>query len=159
MSDLIRPQLILNRFEYSDISTIGDLILDQNLFKCNTLEDTCRRDVNKNEFLDKEEKVFGKTAIPSGTYRVILANSPRFGYCPHILNVPLFENILIHSGNSDQDTQGCILVGKYDKKIKNWIGESRNTFKSLMSFLEDMNRKEELFIEILGGLPVDRMVL
>lgn len=138
------PQLILNRQVFSDKSTIGELIVDQNVFKCWTLEDTVRR-----------VKVFGETAIPAGLYRVVLANSPHFGFVPHILDVPFYEDVLIHSGNSDVDTRGCILVGQYSQKHDDWIGDSRATHKALMDVLIPMNKKEALWLDIRGGIPKD----
>lgn len=141
-----RPNIILNRFEFTDSSTIGSLNVDKGVFECFTLEDTVRR-----------VKQFGETAIPCGVYRIALINSPKFGFVPHILNVPYFENILIHNGNSPTDTLGCILVGQYNRLQKDWIGESRSTLKALMEVLKPMNEREQLWIEIVGGLTKDQM--
>lgn len=142
------PNLILNRFEFTDASTIGTLNVDKGIFTCFTLEDTVRR-----------VKKFGETAIPSGIYKVALINSPKFGFVPHLLNVPYFTEILMHNGNHPGHSLGCILVGHYDKNQKNWIGESRATLKSLMEVLKPMNEKEELWIEIRGGLSKEQMEL
>ena len=141
-----RPNIILNRFNYSDESTIGDLNVDKGVFQCNTLEDTVRR-----------VKKFGEPAIPNGIYRVILKKSPAFGFVPHILDVPYFTDIRIHNGNSPADTKGCIIVGQYNKSQKNWVGESRLTLAALMKVLTPMNEKEELWIEIMGGLSKEQM--
>lgn len=138
--EITRPQIMVRRFEYSDISTIGELTIDGQLI-AHTLEDTVRR-----------IKIAEETAIPAGDYRIVLANSPKFGYCPHILEVPHFTDILIHSGNSDKDSKGCLLVGQYNRSQKNWIGQSRVTFKKLMVILEEMNKKEPLWIRISGGI-------
>jgi len=143
-----RPNLILNRFEYSDESTTGELNVDKGIFQCNSLEDTVRR-----------VKKPGETAIPAGIYKVVLINSPKFGFVPHLLDVPYFTEILIHNGNTPVHTKGCILVGQYNREQKNWIGESRATLKSLMEVLKPMNEKEALWIEIMGGLTKEQMGL
>lgn len=134
-----RPQIILNRTEFSNQSTIGEILIDKQP-ACYTLEDTARRIKNP-----------GETAIPAGVYHLILAHSARFGFCPWLLNVPYFDGIRIHSGNSAADTHGCVLVGR--TKGVDWIGESKLAFKALMEILEPMNRREKLWIEIRGGIP------
>lgn len=89
--------------------TIGKLYLDDKYY-CDTLEDTVRD-------LTKEKKVFGKTAIPEGTYRVVVTHSPRFKReLPLLLDVPHFVGIRIHRGNDNSHTHGCILVG--ENKVK-----------------------------------------
>ena len=92
--------------------TVGRLYIDGELF-CNTLEDKVA-DVNRNgEFDGAERKVPGKTAIPYGTYKIFYGWSPRFGRnLPRLLNVTAFEGILIHPGNTAEDSAGCILVGR-----------------------------------------------
>lgn len=85
--------------------TIGKLYIDGEYF-CDTLEDRIRD-------LSKEPKIPGQTAIPTGKYPVIVNTSPRFKrLLPRLLNVPHFEGILIHRGNTAKDTSGCILVGE-----------------------------------------------
>ena len=143
-----RANIILTRNEFTDTSTIGDLNVANGLFKCSTLEDTVRR-----------VKKFGETAIPAGLYRVVLTTSFKFGFVPHLLNVPYFEGILIHNGNAPVDTHGCILVGQYNQVQKNWIGESRSTLKNLMLALKELNEKEELWIDVRGGLTKEQMML
>ncbi len=72
-----------------------------------------------------EEKQKGYIAIPYGTYDVMMQYSPKFKISkPHILNVPGFENILIHQGNSIEDSEGCILVGCTETRNAGWIGGS-----------------------------------
>lgn len=92
--------------------TVGRLYIDGELF-CNTLEDKVA-DVNRNGELDgMERKVPGKTAIPYGTYKIFYGWSPRFGRnLPRLLNVTAFDGILIHPGNTAEDSAGCILVGR-----------------------------------------------
>lgn len=74
--------------------------------------------------------------IPAGTYSVTLRMSPRFGYVtPYLHDVPDFEDILIHSGNYPQDTEGCILVG--ESTDGEAIDNSRKAFHELMDILKD----------------------
>lgn len=97
--------LELNRIAKKPLYTIGRLFVDGKYF-CDTLEDRCRD-------LDKEEKVMNETAIPEGTYEVIVNVSVKFKRkLPLLLNVPHFTGIRIHRGNTDKDTFGCILVGE-----------------------------------------------
>jgi len=85
--------------------TIGKLFINGEYY-CDTLEDKVRD-------LDNEEKIAGKTAIPEGQYKVIVNRSPKFKReLPRLLDVPYFDGILIHRGNTPEDTSGCILVGE-----------------------------------------------
>jgi hypothetical protein len=99
-------QIEINRRYMSEKATFGDLSIDGE-FCCLTLEDLVR-DLGP----DGQGKVFGETAIPAGTYEVVVNKSPKFGRdLPRLLNVPGFTGILIHKGNRSADTHGCILVG------------------------------------------------
>lgn len=121
--------------------TVGRLYVDGKLY-CNTLEDVVRD-------LEKEAKVPGKTAIPAGTYKVIFNWSPKFGRnLPRLLNVPHFDGILIHPGNTADDSAGCILVGKNTEVGR--LTESRYTSDKLNVLIEDAQRHgEEIIIEIV----------
>lgn len=104
-------ELILKRKYRTPDYTVGKLYVDGKYF-CDTLEDKVRD-------LTKENKVPGQTAIPAGRYDVVVNISPRFKRkLPRLLNVPGFEGILIHRGNSAKDTSGCILVGENKEKGK-----------------------------------------
>lgn len=93
-------KLLRNRF--TEEYTTGQLYVDDQFF-CFTLEDKVRK---------QGEKVYGETAIPYGMYKVTLDLSPRFGPDTiFIHDVPGFEGIRIHSGNTSRDTLGCIIVG------------------------------------------------
>lgn len=97
--------LFLQRIAQTPEYTVGRLYIDEKFF-CNTLEDTVR-----------DTKIAGKTAIPEGTYRVVVNRSPKFKRdLPLLLDVPDFEGIRIHRGNTAKDTSGCILVGINSKK-------------------------------------------
>ena len=117
--------------------TIGKLYINGDYF-CDTLEDVVR----------DGEKVYGKTAIPEGTYTIVLTMSNRFKkILPLLLQVPKFEGVRIHSGNTAADTEGCILVGKNTEKGK--VLESRAVFAQLMKRLESVENKETITIELV----------
>lgn len=123
-------ELLLKRLHRTNKSTIGELFINGK-FECYTLEDV-DRDLNHDGDLDdaREQKVHGKTAIPKGKYNVIINMSNRFKrQLPLLLNVKGFEGIRIHSGNTDADSEGCILVGR--TRSVDFIGESRLAFTSL----------------------------
>lgn len=133
-------ELTLNRIFLGSSATIGELLVnDKHL--CDTLEDRVR---------PEGEKVYGKTAIPEGTYEVKLTHSPRFKkILPEILNVPNFSGIRIHTGNSSKDTEGCILVGTWDGEKEDWVGSSKIAFDELMTLLEEAtNNKEKVTITV-----------
>jgi hypothetical protein len=121
--------------------TMGRLFVDGKFF-CNTLEDTVRD-------LSNERKVYGKTAIPYGEYKVVYNWSPKFGRnLPRLLNVPAFEGILIHPGNTADDSAGCILVGRNTEVGR--LTESRYTSDKLNVLIEDAQRRgESITIEIV----------
>lgn len=92
-------KLKIKREPHTDY-TVGKLYVND-IFECFTLEDVIR-----------DVKIYGETAIPYGKYKVTINQSPRFKRAlPHILNVPNFQGIRIHTGNKTADTEGCILVG------------------------------------------------
>lgn len=97
-------KIILYRHTYNteiDENIIGDLFIDGEFF-CHTLEDKKRAD---------GVKVKHETAIPAGTYKVILTMSNRFKrVMPLLVNVPMFSGIRMHGGNDSEDTSGCPLV-------------------------------------------------
>jgi len=109
-------QLLVKREFLGETYTIGKFYVD-GVFICHTLEDRVR-DYNKDgDLLDAEEtKIFGETAIPYGTYKVVPFESTKFGKCYRVLNVKHFEGILIHCGNTAEHTHGCILVGNNTQK-------------------------------------------
>jgi len=113
-------------------STIGSLYIEDK-FLCYTLE-PFDRGMTKEMPLSKLQalKVRGKTAIPTGSYKVILSYSPRFKKnLPLLLNVPSFMGIRIHSGNNPNSTEGCILLGM--SYSKNEVKMSRFAMLKFMS--------------------------
>lgn len=114
--------------------TIGRVFIDGTQF-CNSMEDTDRGlDQNMSVLRIKANKIFGKTAIPTGHYVVKMTYSPKYGrMMPEILNVKGFSGIRIHSGNTAEDTLGCILLGKNTKP--GWISESCDTCRKFEELL------------------------
>lgn len=134
--------LIRDPKQISSTATLGTLSLNGK-FLCDTLEDEYR-----------DIKVHGETRIPAGTYKIELVNSPKFTprYGHKMLavtNVPNFQGILIHPGNTDKDTSGCILVGKRDK-LTATLFDSRNTFESVYKILSPLV-EAGLFINIVDA--------
>lgn len=130
-------ELKLVRIALRPTYTIGKLYID-GAYVCDTLEDTVR-DLNKNGVFDGDEKkVYGETAIPYGRYEITMnVISPKFfqkaaykwsgGYLPRLLNVPHFDGILIHAGNSAFDSAGCVLVGR--NTVVGRLTESMDTLR------------------------------
>jgi hypothetical protein len=113
-------KLHLKRLHKTEFSTIGELTVD-GLFQCYTLEDK-----------EREIKIKSETAIPKGTYKVVITLSARFKtLLPLIVDVPGFEGIRIHPGNTNHDTEGCILVGK--TRGADFVGKSRKAFAALLA--------------------------
>lgn len=134
-------KLEVKRITLTDSYTIGQLFVDGQYF-CDTLEDTVR------DLTNIKDKVYGRTAIPVGTYTVIRDYSGHFKkLLPHILDVPYFSGIRIHSGNDVEDTNGCILVGMYQRA--GYISNSRETMEKLMKILSVVvNKGEKITITI-----------
>lgn len=153
-------ELVVNRKYKKQSYTIGELYVDGKFFS-NTLEDADRGlDDSMSLAKIKELKKPSITAIPKGTYEITLdVISPRFctnsfykqvcdGKLPRLLNVKGFEGILIHAGNTDKDTSGCLLVGV--NKARGQVLNSRETFKELYKLLKDKHDKgEKITIKIL----------
>lgn len=141
-------RLILKRVALRPSYTIGRLYVE-GAYLCDTLEDTVRQ---------RGVKVYAKTAIPEGEYRVRMdVRSPRFGSrpqyrkydgrLPRLEGVPGFEGILIHPGNTAEDTAGCILVG--ENTIPGRLTNSLNTFDKLWHILESARlRGEEITVSV-----------
>ena len=115
-------KLELKRKYFKDDYTIGHLFVD-GVFFCDTLEDPYRK-----------VKISTITGIPTGRYQIIINDSIRFKRrMPLLLNVPGFEGIRIHPGNSAVDTSGCILVG--ENKAVGRLINSRVAFDNLFNLL------------------------
>lgn len=142
-------ELTLRRKFKGPTYTIGDLGIDGKFF-CNTIEDTVRElpatcpDIPRGRSCTCKEKVYARTAIPAGKYRITLEYSPRFKRrMPYLHDVPHFLGILIHSGNTETDSAGCIIVG--ENTVKGKVLDSRATFQRLYTLLE---KEKEITIQI-----------
>lgn len=138
-------ELLLKREDFTKNSTIGSLYIND-VFFCYTLEDK-DRGLNQTDSLltIKAKKIWGQTAIPKGTYDVIVNKSPKFGrLTPRLLNVKGYEGVLIHRGNNANHSAGCILVGY--KKDVDCIMESTKAEADLLTILQ---RESKHTIEIV----------
>ena len=126
--------------------SIGLMYIDGKFF-CNTLEDTDRGFTQDTcEVTICKSKVYGKTAIPLGTYDVVVDYSSRFKKkLPHILGVKGFDGVRIHAGNKPEDTLGCILLGKNDRV--DWVSNSGTTCNKFYHLLNAAGGKATLTIK------------
>ena len=112
------------RTHRSPDATAGELYVDGK-FVCYTLEDAIRK-----------AKIKGITAIPAGTYDVIINMSTRFKcLMPLLLNVPDYEGVRIHPGNTPEDTEGCILVGSNMRSDGRFVSESVKAYTKLFAMM------------------------
>ena len=153
-------ELIVDRKWKKQSYTISNLTIDGKWF-CNVLEDADRGlDNSMSEDMIRTLKKPSITAIPRGTYEITLdVVSPKYskvqfykdvcnGKVPRLKNVKGFDGILIHAGNTDKDSSGCLLVGV--NKIKGQVLNSRETFKALYKLLQDRKSKgEKIVIKIM----------
>lgn len=130
--------LILKRIHEGETFTVGQLYEETKYGLspiCYTLEDKVRQVEGKPV---KEWKVQDKTAIPTGTYSVVVTMSNRFKTkLPLLQNVEGFTGIRIHSGNSSANTEGCILVGMTWDGKSDWIGSSKIAMSALMPIIDN----------------------
>ena len=146
------------RFSSQEDSTSGLLFLEGDLgleFLCYTLEDEHR-----------EDKIMGETRVPAGTYQIKLRTEggfherykKKYGSMHkgmlHVTNVPNFKWILIHTGNTDEHTAGCLLVGDSQENnniSKNgFVGKSTNAYKRIYpNIAKAIKNKEEVTIEYI----------
>lgn len=133
----------LDRKEYGEKSTLGDLYID-GVFECIVLEDVVRNG----------PKVPHETAIPEGKYEVRITWSPRFKrHLPLLIDVPGFDGIRIHPGNTVADTSGCLLTGENYKLVAGmpFLLHSVRAFDRLFAKLErTQNKGERIVLEVMA---------
>ncbi len=130
-------KLLVKRIFKGDSYTIGKLYIDGVYFS-DTIEDVVREmpatcpNTPRGIACACKEKVYAQTAIPAGTYRVTMEYSPRFKRkLPYLHDVPHFLGILIHSGNDQGHSSGCLIVGR--NTVKGKVLESKATLDTLLS--------------------------
>lgn len=153
-------KLFLKRIAKKKEYTIGKLYID-NVYFCDTIEDTDRGlDQSMTKQQVRSIKIPGKTAIPTGTYKIDMnIVSPKFGskpfykqICngklPRLMEVVGYQGVLIHAGNTERNTDGCLLVGK-NKKV-GMVLESKETFEKLVKdyLIPASKRNESITITI-----------
>lgn len=133
--------LSLVRDTFTENSTTGKLFIE-NEFECFVLEDEDRK------LEAGGKKIYGRTAIPRGRYKIEMDWSPKYGRdMPHVLNVPQFEGIRIHTGNRSEDTEGCLIVGQ--ERSENYVRNSKLAFDDLLKKLKlAWAENEEVWITI-----------
>jgi hypothetical protein len=126
--------------------TISDLFVND-VFFSNVMEDRDRNLHSSNPEEIKAKKIKHETAIPYGKYEVVMSYSERFKMLlPLLTNVPGYDGIRIHAGNTEADSSGCLLPGiKSGKTVIN----SRSTTSKLIKTIQDALKKEKVFITIV----------
>ena len=186
-------EISVKRFEASTDgrATVGCWYTN-GVYRCYTLEDRIREIVGQPA---ESWKIPGETAIPMGRYRVVVDQSPAFSlraskkmgrpiqvWTGHLLNVPRYSGIRVHGGNSDKDTEGCILLGLKHPAEQDYIGGSRaavdivqpeieealgirrvpgppecwsaGTIPTTLWHYEQVGEAEDVWITITNGFPV-----
>ena len=140
-------ELELTRSTKTNRSTIGELTIN-GVFECFILEDKdrgLRQGMPVSELMAL--KIKKETAIPTGRYEIVISFSDRFRkMLPLLLEVPAFEGIRIHSGNTEADTEGCLLPGK--TKSADAVGSSRVAFTALFDKIKAAMQREKIFITV-----------
>ena len=152
-------EIVVYRKYKKDSYTVGRLSID-GTFICNTMEDADRGlDDGMPDWMIRNKKIPNVTAIPTGRYEVDMSTvSPRFsqkqfymdvcqGKLPRLKNVKGFDGILIHTGNDETHSSGCLLVGL--NKVRGKLTDSKETFKKIDSLMKKAHDKgERIYITI-----------
>ena len=129
---MITKTIQFDRIYLKDTYTIGTCTVDGEYIS-DSIEDKVR------VLNSIEDKVYGETAIPAGEYDADIYFSKKFGYkVIRLFNVPFFEGIYVHKGNTAKDSHGCIIVGKNDKK--GWVSNPTIAMNKLIEALEGADK-------------------
>jgi hypothetical protein len=139
---------ILRRIQFSNDCTIGELVLGaEERHVCWVCEDPVREIAGQPV---ESWKIKGSTAIPTGRYQIKRTWSNRFqATMPQLLDVPGFEGIRIHPGNTSADTEGCLLPGV--DRLPHGVGESRVAFREVLAWLDTFESQNlDTWIQVVG---------
>ena len=140
-------EIELTRTTKTNRSTIGELTVN-GIFECFILEDKdrgLRQGMTISELMALKIKT--RTAIPTGRYEIVISFSDKFHkMLPLLLDVPVFAGIRIHPGNTEADTEGCLLPGK--NKSQDMVSSSRVAFAALFDKIKTAIEREKVFITI-----------
>ena len=129
---MITKTIKFKRLYFKDTYTIGKCTVDGEYIS-DTIEDKVR------ELNSKEDKVYGETAIPAGTYDADIYFSKKFGYkVIRLFNVPYFEGVYVHKGNTAKDSHGCLILGYNDKK--GWVSRPTEALNKLIKAVEGADK-------------------
>lgn len=142
--------LLLQREPSGPNATLGKLWCDGE-FLCDTLEDVVRQPAGETNPTPEQVAAWkrpGETAIPAGRYRVQVTFSQRFGRSlPILVDVPGFAGVRIHPGNTDKDTEGCILPGQ--RMGPSTVVESRRAFAAVLVLIQtELEASRQVWLEV-----------
>lgn len=146
---MAHPFILLRREILIESHTMGSLYVDDSFF-CYTLEDPLREQFTEKGWEWRSEfKVYGKTAIPSGTYEVAVTYSNKFRRrMPLIMNVPDFVGIRFHTGRTVANTEGCPLLGRARDTDKGLLWDGDSLTEQLSVFIDGASKRGKVFCEI-----------
>lgn len=148
-----------HRYLFDEHSTLSRLYLN-GTFECYILEDRVRepytnQDKTYEHIPTEQWKIPSETAIPVGKFDVTIDMSSRFKKLMiHILEVPGFSGIRCHSGNTNHDTEGCMITGKERNEKLGEVSGSILAKNALFSKIQKaLDRKEKVTWEAYGLIP------
>lgn len=144
-------ELAVERKWFSPKAALGEWRLPSDEFIGFSLEDPPR--TGPDNVLQPEEKIPGRTAIPTGRYRLILDWSEKFKQVmPHLVDVPGYEGVRVHIINKPEDTEGCIGIGM--TRSPDFIGSALIAYGRICRIICDaITRGEQVFVTVRGGPP------